>query len=230
MPDHLHILIYTDAPDAERLRLSGVLGAFSKKFHPLKSVWMQVPEGQLIPNSHHLKRQIRYVHLNPCREGLVNDPIIWEWSTHRDYLGCVHRPWLKISLISKFFCDSQKDFTATFHRYVSSDPSVSVTGSPVVRAYIPGEPLHVSPDILLKAAAVVLREKMIKNRRGIVRSVAVHTANKLNLNFEAQDFGLSKSGLWRLLKKKADPNAVGAVLNLLVDPRLTKSFLESIKR
>ena len=66
------------------------------------------------------RRTVRYVHLNPCRAHLAVDPLAWPFSTHRDRLGCAARPVLP-----------QARDPEAFHRYVSSDPSVDPTGTPL---------------------------------------------------------------------------------------------------
>jgi len=81
-----------------------------------------------IPDRKHLLRQIRYIHLNPCRSRLAGDPLEWEWSTHWDILGLVQKPWINTQTLFRELRIAED--LPSFHRYVSSDPSVSVEGSP----------------------------------------------------------------------------------------------------
>ncbi len=65
-----------------------------------------------------LRRNERYIHLNPCRARLIDDPLAWPWSTHRDRVG----------LAWPCAVPTRTD-PAAFHRYVSADPSVAVDGT-----------------------------------------------------------------------------------------------------
>ncbi|MEE4379735.1 MAG: transposase [Candidatus Competibacteraceae bacterium] len=48
----------------------------------------------LIDQDHYLLDLVRYIHLNPVRAGLVEDPADYGWSGHRTYLGQETLPWL----------------------------------------------------------------------------------------------------------------------------------------
>lgn len=49
----------------------------------------------LVDTDRYLLDLVRYIHLNPVRGGLVADPADYLWSSHRDYLGLVERPWVR---------------------------------------------------------------------------------------------------------------------------------------
>src|SRR5262245_41196518 len=85
MPDHVHLLLETADPAGARKSLACFLGAFSR--HHAPGVHWSVAEPKLIPNLDHLRRQVRYVHLNPCRARHVDDPLRWLYSTHRGVIG-----------------------------------------------------------------------------------------------------------------------------------------------
>ena len=55
---------------------------------------------RLVRGDDDLVRAVHDVHVAPCRRGLVDDPLAWAWSTHRDHLGLAlpavvtpRRPW-----------------------------------------------------------------------------------------------------------------------------------------
>jgi len=81
-------------------------------------VWASPPPPEAIPDEKHLRRTIRYVHLNPDRSHLVGDPLSWPWSTHRDATGLAMFPVIE-----------RDAFPARFHAYVSGDPTVNVDGT-----------------------------------------------------------------------------------------------------
>jgi REP element-mobilizing transposase RayT len=49
----------------------------------------------LVDSDSYLLQLVRYIHMNPVRANLVDDPAAWAWSSHRAYLGeDVPAPWL----------------------------------------------------------------------------------------------------------------------------------------
>ena len=131
MPDHLHLLL----PHADQAgRLARVRGGYARwlKHHPQ---WVQPlrwaptpPPEELASDPSHLRRTIRYVHLNPCRARLVTDPLAWTWSTHRDATAFAYAPWVQVASPGRF------------HAVVSGDPTVQVSGTllPRVQAGVHG--------------------------------------------------------------------------------------------
>jgi hypothetical protein len=135
MPEHLHLLLETVVPGEAKRVLGAQLSGFARRFFRGKELWEPIPPPVRIPDLHHLKRQIRYTHLNPCRRGLVRDPLGWEWSTHREAVGAAASDWLdRRTLMRAFDCSTAAVFKARFHRYVSSDPSVRIEGTPLPNA------------------------------------------------------------------------------------------------
>ncbi len=133
MLDHLHVIAELESLDAARRRLGGVLSGFSRRRWPrnVRITWHPVPPPRVIPNSHHLRRQDRYVILNPCRAGLVDDPLSWPWSTYRDVVGAVVDPWVTPTRLANALGDRSKRFVETHHAYVSADPSTLISGTPL---------------------------------------------------------------------------------------------------
>jgi hypothetical protein len=86
-------------------------------------VWQTHPAPQALPDVQHTRRTIRYVLLNPCRAGLVADPLAWPYSTHRDAVG------LAVPGVRRIEREPER-----FHRWVSADGTVDVAGTalPVV--------------------------------------------------------------------------------------------------
>jgi REP element-mobilizing transposase RayT len=124
MPNHIHLLVKNTAvknndPFTSVNRLNEALRILSMKHRLGKRIWDEIPAPHKILDQTHLKRQIRYVHLNPCRLNLVDDPLKWQFSTHRDLLGLRTQPWLHFPILNKM----------EWHSFISSDPTVHVTGS-----------------------------------------------------------------------------------------------------
>lgn len=118
MPDHIHGL--HEAPVHEHV--AAKLSAYTRWFnarHGTTGPRMR-PTGSAapIPPGDKVPRLIRYDHLNPCRAGMVDDPLAWPFSTHLDATGYALRP------VRPTANDRDR-----FHRYVSGDPSVNPEGT-----------------------------------------------------------------------------------------------------
>jgi REP element-mobilizing transposase RayT len=120
MPDHVHLVL----PHADGTRLGRAMAAYARwRNHQRRAsgvVWEGHPPAQRLPDAAHLRRTIRYVHLNPCRARLVEDPLSWPLSTHRDRVGFAAPPVVSV--------DREP---ARFHLGVSADGTVLVEGTPL---------------------------------------------------------------------------------------------------
>jgi REP element-mobilizing transposase RayT len=222
MPNHLHFIIEAGDPSKAKQRLAIALRSWSRRFYPKKSVWMKVPDPSPIPNDQQLMRQIRYIHLNPCRKGLTRDPFEWEWSTHLDASGCIKTPWLDKKRLCQTFKTSEKILGTKMHQYISGDPSVSVSGTAFVSDYKADDLVRTDAKSLLWASAVVLRTD-INLKRGPVRELAIKTACYLNLKLKHEEWNLSRSALYKAVAKKGDLQETLLVLKILSDPRFKPS-------
>jgi hypothetical protein len=83
-------------------------------------VWQRGAVPVTVDDPKHIQRTTRYIHLNPCREGLADDPLAWPFSTHRDAVG------LAWPAVRPPVAEAEP-----FHRWVSADPSVHPSGSPL---------------------------------------------------------------------------------------------------
>ena len=88
MPDHVHILLnepprrtLADAVHAlklsfsKRMRGHGTAGPF----------WQKRYYDRNVRDEHEFKIKLRYMHRNPVKRGLVNEPREWKWSSFRHY-------------------------------------------------------------------------------------------------------------------------------------------------
>ncbi|MBI5479363.1 MAG: hypothetical protein HY906_10930 [Deltaproteobacteria bacterium] len=136
MPSHPHVVATAESPAAARVRLARILGAAARRCsrpgaEPIR--WDPVPEPKVVTDREKLRRDVRYVIMNPCRARLVRDPLEWLWSTHRDVMGAVADPWVPAAKLARAFEQPVGGFRNAVHRYVSGDPSCDVRGSPPPR-------------------------------------------------------------------------------------------------
>jgi hypothetical protein len=154
MPNHFHVETPCDDPEHARWQLANLLGG-CRRSHVLAGFrWEPVGVPELIEGAQKVSRVARYTVLNPSRAGLVDDPLAWPWTTHRDVVGAIADPWVSASHVASVLGRPLRGFVEWMHGYVSADPSVRVDGTPLpVDAEpqdIPTAPLG---DVIAAAAA-----------------------------------------------------------------------------
>lgn len=92
MPDHLHL----EAPPGRKDPLRHALIGYERKF----GVRLDLAEAEPANSAAILFRQVRYQLFNPRREGLVDDPWAWRWSTLRDLGGVCVPVWTGLSRVA----------------------------------------------------------------------------------------------------------------------------------
>ncbi|MCD6681131.1 MAG: hypothetical protein LT102_10825 [Burkholderiaceae bacterium] len=133
MPDHVHVLAPIEHEVALRT-FARVLSAFRHRMQArthgaLAFDWEPLPPPEKVQrDKRHIARTVRYIHLNPTRDSLCSDPLEWEWSTHRDWIGAVARPNVDRTRWARAMGRRMPSCAEWLHEYVSSDPSVSHAG------------------------------------------------------------------------------------------------------
>jgi REP element-mobilizing transposase RayT len=223
MPDHIHLVAATKHPADFRRQLAIEARAACRSLLPGKRVWAPSPEPEDIPNSLHLKRTIRYVHLNPCRDRLAPDPIQWEMSTHRDVLGLTAKSWIDLDPLAELFRCSRAKLPEIFHSYVSSDPTVAVAGTPLPKRVDLSTPTSASPLLCAQAIAAVSRATPTEVlRKGELRDIALYLATESARNPRSEvqrAFDIGERTLHRVLSRPADAKMIAAAQLYLRDPR-----------
>ncbi len=169
MPDHLHLL----AARPQRASLGRGLQAYAQwrnhRRGDLGPLFERQPDPIEVLGEKKRWRSLRYVHLNPCRAGLVDDPLAWPFSTHRDAVGLALRPVV-----------NRQAQPLRFHEYVSSDPTVRVDGSDVPVALGVGLDGPEGVERVLEAVSAlarVPREEL--GRRTWSRSLSIRASRSL---------------------------------------------------
>lgn len=216
MPDHVHLIVKNTGVTPQTLR---------RRLQPFFAgkKWEPIPEPRAIPDRHHLRRQVRYVHLNPCRKSLCADPIAWEWSTHRDYMGATIQPWPEVpSALGLLDFSTRSDGRAEFHRYVSADPTVNPVGTHAPAT--PRRPLVLDIAAVEKAAEMICRQWPGRfHRKGTLRAQLMHL---LHTEFNLPKVAIAKHfGVhWTAVKPPQTPASAEAwvkpLLLTLSDHRL----------
>lgn len=197
MPDHLHLL----ARREQRRRLGRGLQAFAQWRNHRRGergvAFVRQPEPVELVDDQKRQRSVRYVHLNPCRAGLVADPLAWPLSTHRDALGLVREPVVPV-----------RPDALRFHAYVSGDPTVCVEGTELPLGAGEPSPGAAGVQEVLAATSAYCRVSMAElQRRGPARSLAIRAAaalSELPVGGLAACLGVGASTVYRLRDGRVD--------------------------
>jgi hypothetical protein len=233
MPGHFHMIVPARSPRGIRRRLGRLLSGHTRRMQR-RRLWESIPAPSVIPDRKHLARQVRYVHLNPSRSGLVDDPLCWPWSTHRGVVGAEHDAWVTSERLAHALGWVRRGFEAEFHAYVSGDPTVTTSGTPLPRPAaprdIPAEPLL---DIVQAATSA-----MPWSRPATWRRAAVQLAWRQgwrNSRWVAQALGVTSRCITRLASTSDEPFVVPAALclgdrRLLLPPELMPAELSAERK
>ncbi|MGK5088633.1 hypothetical protein WDW86_13830 [Bdellovibrionota bacterium FG-2] len=229
MPNHFHLLLPASLRLVAPAKIAGLLSSISKR-QGIAQLWQPRVEPTVIPDLRHLKRQVRYVALNPCRSDLCNDPLEWIWSTYRDVAGATVQPWVKAETLACILGERQRDFRVRFHAYVSGDPSVAVEGTAPPK---PAEhyllPHYSIGEILIAAAAASRRSiKDVAQNRSAVRMIFVHLAHRHGWSYPAllaKICETSPRAIRYILELKLEHSALEAADLCLGDARLRWGYI-----
>lgn len=177
MPNHGHFILPKLKEEGRvRYKLGGVIGQVNKS-KKIRDYWQVIPPPALIPDQHHLRRQVRYVALNPCRKGLRKDPLEWYWSTYRELFGAAVDCSGRSEALAELLREARRDFLVRFHSYVSGDPSVSIQGTPFPKLLSPQAYSYKSLDEIWGASAAALRVSPLSvKKKGDLRILFIHLA------------------------------------------------------
>jgi len=166
MPDHVHLLHPQDVRRALGHAMSGYTRWRNARRGRQGPLLRASPTVEEVAGASKRRRSLRYVHLNPCRAGMVDDPVAWPLSTHLDALG------LTLPAARPAVPDRHR-----FHGYVSGDPHVNVGGTAVPAPGLAPYPV----ERVLDAVSVATRTPIpaVLHRRGPARALFLHAARTL---------------------------------------------------
>ncbi len=90
MPDHLHAVIRLRGDKTLSQVMNRVKGVASRKINLLRghggNLWQESFHDEAIRNERQMNATIDYIHYNPIRPGLVENPEDYEFSSYRAFL------------------------------------------------------------------------------------------------------------------------------------------------
>ncbi|MBI2844109.1 MAG: transposase [Armatimonadetes bacterium] len=83
MPDHFHIVLWAEKGDLISMFLRRTQSLTSRRIRPGLSLWKERPRVLALYSSSALRTKVDYLHRNPVRAELVENPEEWEHSSYR---------------------------------------------------------------------------------------------------------------------------------------------------
>ena len=99
LSNHYHLAVRTSAVPLSRTMRTlqgGFAKAFNRRWKRSGPLWRSRYQARLVDNQRYFEQLIFYIHLNPVRAGLVEDPIGYVFCGHRELLGKVNDPLLDV--------------------------------------------------------------------------------------------------------------------------------------
>jgi putative transposase len=122
MPNHAHLVLQAGAIPLSRamqnlsFRYSRHINARERRIgHLFQGRYKAI----LVDADSYLLELVRYVHLNPVRAGLCEQPEAWRWSGHRAYLGRADAPWLTTDWVLSMLAPREADARAAYASFVA---------------------------------------------------------------------------------------------------------------
>ena len=83
MPEHFHVVLWSESGESVCRFLQRTLGLTSETFQPGGGFWKERPRVLPVRSGKVLSTKVDYLHANPVRRNLVADPGDWEHSSYR---------------------------------------------------------------------------------------------------------------------------------------------------
>jgi hypothetical protein len=146
MNNHFHLLLETQLPNLSKalqwLTVS-YAGYFNRKYHRIGHLFHGRFKSILVDADEYLKQLSRYIHLNPVRAGLVNQPGDYQWSSYTIYCGKVIEPiWVETEWTLSQFGTTRKGAIKNYIGFVENVDVKSLRNpaEDIVGGFILGSP------------------------------------------------------------------------------------------
>jgi REP element-mobilizing transposase RayT len=121
MTNHVHLLIET--PQSPISKIMQVLNFtytqhFNRKYDKVGHLFQGRYKSFLCDRDEYLLELVRYLHLNPVRAGMVDDPLEYRWSSHREYLSG-DEDFIKTQMVLRQFSEKPPSAKELFEKFVN---------------------------------------------------------------------------------------------------------------
>ena len=126
MTNHYHLLIETPQANLSRA-MKWINVSYAAYFNRKRKRSGHLFQGRyksiLVQADEYLKQLSRYIHLNPLRAKMVEDPGAYEWSSYPAFIGQMEAPqWLETDWLLDLFGKRRKNASQRYRRFVEMRP------------------------------------------------------------------------------------------------------------
>lgn len=124
MPNHYHLLVQT--PDANIARcMRHINGVYTQRFNVRHRSEGQLFKGRyksiLVSADAYLLQLVRYIHRNPVKAGLADNPEAYPWSSHNAYLSAAKRwDWLSKAFIYSLLTENRQRGIYHYRKFMAA--------------------------------------------------------------------------------------------------------------
>jgi REP element-mobilizing transposase RayT len=121
MNNHVHLLIETlGSPLSKIMQVINFTytGHFNRKYDKVGHLFQGRYKACLCDRDEYLLALVRYIHLNPIRSKLVNNPDNYRWSSHRAYMG-YSNSLVDAERILRMFSDEPSHARKLYHDFIA---------------------------------------------------------------------------------------------------------------
>ncbi len=119
MSNHYHLAVRTGAVSLDR-PMRSLQQRVTRGVNLRRGVWGALWQGRykakLVESSKYLDQLLVYIHLNPVSAGIVDDPVEYRWSGHRDLLGKTQKPIVDVDEVLRVFGRTRRAARAAYVR------------------------------------------------------------------------------------------------------------------
>ena len=235
MDNHYHILLETPSGNLSKI-MAHINGAYTNYFNTKRERFGHLFQGRykaiLADADEYAKELSRYIHLNPVRANMAENPGEYEWSSYDYFTGKKKAPeWLKMDFILGYFgkklSDSQKNYRNFVNAFIKQEyesplkdvVSSTILGGQEFIGFIKDKYLNNQKEDKYLPALKVLKkkitiedishevDKVIKDDMKLCRKIKVylsrrHTGERLDDIGESFDIG--GSGACKIWRQISD--------------------------
>ncbi len=111
MPNHFHFFLKQNSTILLYKIFNKILSSYVQKYN-IKysrkgSIFAHPLQSKLVVDDRQLITLCKYIHLNPVKAGLVNEPEEWEFSNYREWIGVRHGELFDDFILKNNFCGTE---------------------------------------------------------------------------------------------------------------------------
>ena len=125
MTNHVHMLVQVQSAPLGQVvhrMASRYARWFQRRLNTTGHLFERRHRAILVQTDPYLLALARYIHWNPVRAGIVAVADDYRWSSHRQYLGLLKRPWLATNQILETFSDDRGRAQQAYRVFMQTEP------------------------------------------------------------------------------------------------------------